>query len=95
MKKITNKEIQSRLDILLRQLIVTQNHFENLQKVFAMYVNYKGESDSFKEYLEKEGEKDGTHKPTTGKKSSKGNENNDRGKQNTKKKSKKSSRKDK
>ena len=84
-KKLTNKEIQERLDMLLRRIMLISHNFENLQKVFALFINYKGESLKFKKYLEKQGEKNGTHKSTTSKKSTKGNENTSRGKQSSKK----------
>jgi ABC-type transport system involved in cytochrome c biogenesis ATPase subunit len=51
-KKLTNKELEERINILAYNLNVTKAGIDNIGIAFSQYLKYIGHEEEFKKYLE-------------------------------------------
>ena len=77
-KKLTMKEVERRLDFLLKQLVAIQTVTGNMNKIVAFYIEYNKHVDGFRKYLEDKNNESGT---SDSEESLEGNEGIDTGKQ--------------
>ena len=70
-KKLTMKQVEGRLDTLLRQNIMSQNAIENLHRIVVHYIKFNKNEKKFQKYIEKIiGEENESSKQNDSKKSS-------------------------
>ena len=82
-KKLTMKEVDNRLNILLKEIVNMQSAITNAHQLFLNYVTFNKNVDKFTEFLNKKAKE--ANESTDNKQSSKGNASTDKRKQSSKK----------
>jgi hypothetical protein len=56
-KKLTNKELENRIDILLNKIVAVTNGIDFTHALITTYIKFKEDHEKFKEFLDKENKK--------------------------------------
>ena len=56
-KKLTNKELENRIDILLNKIMAVTNGIDFTHALITTYIRFKEDQEKFKEFLDKENKK--------------------------------------